>query len=254
MYNKEKEDLSENKTAVTDQQTPHPAYSEAIEDFLKAVYLLQQEHDRVQTSMLAEALDISAPSTTEMAKKLARANLVEHEPYRGIRLTASGQRIALEIVRSHRLLELFLVECLGYGWDEVHEEAERLEHVVSERLIQRIAEYLGYPRYDPHGDPIPGPEGDIHPRKLKPLAEWPLGQPGVVARLRDQAPEMLRYLADKGLVIGASVKVLSRDPFGGPLMLVVESSQQAIGPSVAQYVLLVAQGGLPNKKPESEEG
>ncbi len=219
---------------------PHEIFSEAIEDFLKAVYLLQQEQDRVQTSALAEALNITAPSTTEMAKKLAKANLVVHEPYRGIRLTAAGERVALEIVRNHRLLELFLVRALGYTWDEVHEEAERLEHAVSERLIHRIAEYLGNPRYDPHGDPIPGPEGELTRRELTPLSQWPQGEKGVVARLRDQAPEMLRYLAEKGLVIGAEVEVIKADPFDGPLALLVEETRQVIGANVAQYVLVSA--------------
>ncbi len=219
---------------------PHEIFSEAIEDFLKAVYLLQQEQDRVQTSALAEALNITAPSTTEMAKKLAKANLVVHEPYRGIRLTAAGERVALEIVRNHRLLELFLVRALGYTWDEVHEEAERLEHAVSERLIHRIAEYLGNPRYDPHGDPIPGPEGELTRRELTPLSQWPQGEKGIVARLRDQAPEMLRYLAEKGLVIGAEVEVIQADPFDGPLALLVEETRQVIGANVAQYVLVSA--------------
>jgi DtxR family Mn-dependent transcriptional regulator len=223
---------------VTDQRPPDESYSKANEDFLKAVYLLQQEHDRVQTSVLAEALGISAPSTTEMAKKLAKANLVIHEPYRGVRLTSAGERVALEIVRNHRLLELFLVQTLGYSWDEVHEEAEQLEHAVSDRLIQRIAEYLGNPRYDPHGDPIPGPEGDIHARELTPLSDWPVGKEGLVARLRDQSPDMLRYLDEKGLVIAAQVRVIKTDPFEGPLTLLVDGSEQVIGVNVAQYVLI----------------
>ena len=230
---------SENRQhTVNDLYPSTKGYSEAIEDFLKTVYLLQQEAERVQTSMLAEALGITAPSTTEMAKKLAKANLVVHEPYRGIRLTPVGERIALEIVRNHRLLELFLVRTLEYAWDEVHEEAERLEHAVSERLIQRIAEYLGDPRYDPHGDPIPGPEGDIQKRELTPLAEWPVGEKGRVARLRDQSPDMLRYLADKGLVIGAEVRVVKSDPFDGPLTLEVDAGEQVIGLHVAHYVLV----------------
>jgi DtxR family Mn-dependent transcriptional regulator len=220
---------------------PHPpreVHSEAIEDFLKAVYMLQQEHDRVQTSALAEALDISAPSITEMAKKLAKANLVAHEPYRGIRLTPEGERVALEIVRHHRLLELFLVRALGYTWDEVHAEAERLEHAVSERLAERIAEYLGNPRYDPHGDPIPSVEGAVYARNLTPLAEWPREHQGKVERLRDQSPDMLRYLAQKGLVVGAQVEVIASDPFDGPLMLVVDGHEQVIGQQVAQFVLV----------------
>lgn len=219
-------------------QSPSSVYSEAIEDFLKAVYLLQQEHERVQTSALAEALGITAPSTTEMAKKLARANLVEHEPYRGIRLTAVGKRVALEIVRNHRLLELFLVQSLDYSWDEVHEEAERLEHAISERLAQRIAEYLGHPDFDPHGDPIPSPEGTVSQRELTPLSEWSLGEVGRVSRLLDQSPKMLRYLAEKGLTIGAVVEVENVDPFDGPMTLTVNSTQQVIGMHVAQYILI----------------
>jgi DtxR family Mn-dependent transcriptional regulator len=238
MYNCSKQVLMGSERIVTDQRPPDESYSKANEDFLKAVYLLQQEHDRVQTSVLAEALGISAPSTTEMAKKLAKANLIIHEPYRGVHLTAAGERVALEIVRNHRLLELFLVQTLGYSWDEVHEEAEQLEHAVSDRLIQRIAEYLGNPRYDPHGDPIPGPEGDIHARELTPLSDWPVGEKGLVARLRDQSPDMLRYLDEKGLVIAAQVRVLKTDPFEGPLTLLVDGSEQVIGVKVAQYVLI----------------
>lgn len=224
--------------SVTDQHIPHGAFSEAIEDFLKAVYLLQQEQDRVQTSTLAESLNITAPSTTEMAKKLAKANLIIHEPYRGVRLTETGERVALEIVRNHRLLELFLVRALNYAWDEVHEEAERLEHVISERLAQRIAEFLGNPRYDPHGDPIPSPEGDVYDRDLTALSLWPLGEAGVVSWLRDQTPDMLRYLAQKGLVIGAKVIVMTRDPFDGPLTLMINDNKQVIALHVAQYVLM----------------
>lgn len=223
---------------MSEQDEPRPTYSEAIEDFLKSIYLLQQEHGRVQTSMLAEALGITAPSTTEMAKKLAKVNLVAHEPYRGIQLTPAGERIALEMVRHHRLIELFLVEALGYTWDEVHEEAERLEHAVSERLAERIAEYLSYPRYDPHGDPIPSAEGDVDDRRLTRLSDWPLHDEGVVARLADQSPDMLRYLAEKGLVIGASVAVTARDPFEGPLTLDVDDQQQIIGQHVADHVLI----------------
>lgn len=220
-------------------QMVRETYSEAIEDFLKAVYLLQQDYERVPTSVLAEALSITAPSTTEMAKKLAKAKLISHEPYRGVRLTPAGERIALEVVRNHRLLELFLVRTLGYTWDEVHEEAERLEHAVSERLIERIAEFLGDPRYDPHGDPIPSAEGAVDDRELTPLSEWPCQHKGMVARLLDQSPDMLRYLAEKGLVIGAQVEVLAADPFDGPITLRVNGEEQVIGPNVAECVLLV---------------
>jgi DtxR family Mn-dependent transcriptional regulator len=232
-----------------DQHLSKNVYSEAIEDFLKAVYALQQEHDRVQTTMLAEALNVSAPSATEMAKKLAKANLVEHEPYRGTRLTPAGERVALAIIRHHRLLELFLVQALGYSWDEVHEEAERLEHAISDRLAQRIAEYLGNPRYDPHGDPIPDTAGDIQPRELTPLSEWPLNEKGMVARLLDQSPDMLRYLADKGLVVGALVEVTERAPFGEPLRIITAGGEQVIGATVAHVVLLTTHRPAPGRKP-----
>jgi DtxR family Mn-dependent transcriptional regulator len=230
--------LMRNENIVTGHHPPDESYSKANEDFLKAVYLLQQDQDRVQTSVLADMLGISAPSTTEMAKKLAKANLIIHEPYRGVRLTEAGERVALEIVRNHRLLELFLVQTLGYSWDEVHDEAEQLEHAVSDRLMQRIADYLGNPRYDPHGDPIPGPEGDIYTRNLTPLSEWPIGEKGLIGRLRDQSPDMLRYLDEKGLVMAAQVEVLKTDPFNGPLTLIVNGAQQVIGANVAQYVLI----------------
>jgi DtxR family Mn-dependent transcriptional regulator len=223
---------------VTDQQLPDERSKRAIEDFLKAVYTLQQEHERVQTSVLADALGIKAPSITEMAKKLADANLLEHEPYRGVRLTLGGEQVALEIVRNHRLLEMFLVQVLTYSWDEVHEEAERLEHAVSELFIQRIAEYLGHPQFDPHGDPIPSADGELRKRELTPLSECPIGTKGVIARLRDQSSEMLRYLADKGLVIGAEVEITAKDPFDGPISLVVDGGEQVIGVTVAQFVLL----------------
>jgi len=134
------------------------------------------------------------------------------------------------------------VQSLDYSWDEVHEEAERLEHAISERLAQRIAEYLGHPDFDPHGDPIPGPDGDVSQRDLTPLSEWPLGEIGRVSRLLDQSPEMLRYLADKGLTIGAVVKVENVDPFDGPMTLTVNTEQQVIGMNVAQYILMARKG------------
>ncbi len=231
-------------------QRPEEGYSKANEDFLKAVYLLLQDQDRVQTSVLADALGISAPSTTEMAKKLAKVDLVVHEPYRGVWLTEAGERVALEMVRKHRLLELFLVHTLGYAWDEVHEEAEQLEHAVSDRLMQRIADYLGNPRYDPHGDPIPGPEGNIQERELTPLTQWPAQEKGLVARLRDQSPDMLRYLDEKGLVIAAQVVVLKTDPFDGPITLLVDGHEQVIGQNVAQVVFVSPYDSEPSLSPD----
>lgn len=233
----------ESETALGGSRSTRKAYSEAIEDFLKAVYLLLQEQERVSTSALAEVLGITAPSTTEMAKKLAKAKLVMHKPYGGIWLTSAGERVALEIIRNHRLLELFLVQALGYSWDEVHTEADRLEHAISERMAQRIAEYLGDPRFDPHGDPIPDPEGQVLQRDLTPLADLPPRATGIVARLLDQSPEMLQYLEQKGLVVGAIVEVLKIDPFEGPLTLRVGDAECVIGENAARYILMGKHGG-----------
>lgn len=218
--------------------------TEAVEDFLKAVYKLQQQHELVPTTVLAQALGITPPSATDMAKKLAdprrlKRPLLVHERYRGVRLTELGEQVALEVLRHHRLIELYLVNALGYTWDEVHEEADRLEHVISERFEARIAEFLGHPQYDPHGDPIPTIEGAMPSQEhLVSLDQWPVGQSGVVVRLLDQAPEKLQYLEQKGLKPGAAVKVTEREPFDGVTHILIDGNSHVLSQSITEVVLV----------------
>ena len=191
--------------------------SPAIEDYLKAIYTLGRAQTQVTTSLLAEHLGFKPASVTGMLKTMSDLRLVAYTPYHGVELTTAGEQIALEVVRHHRLLELYLVEALGYGWDEVHDEAERLEHHISEKLEARIAAHLGEPAFDPHGDPIPSVEGTLPLDQGACLANMAVGEHGSISRVRDQQPERLRYLADLGLVPGATLEVVASAPFDGPL-------------------------------------
>ena len=219
--------------------------SEAVEDFVKAIYILQQEYDLVPTTILAQRLNITPPSATDMAKKLSSKTrndepLVIHEKYRGVKLTENGRLLALEVLRHHRLIELYLVKALGYTWDEVHEEADRLEHVISERFEARIAEYLGHPQRDPHGDPIPTIEGQMPAQKdLISLDALAVNQKGVIARLLDQSAEKLQYLAGKGLMLGVFLEVTKREPFDGLTYVRVNDQIQVLSQSVTQSVLVM---------------
>ncbi len=213
--------------------------TEAVEDFLKMVYKLQRQHDPVPTSVLASELGIKPPSVTEMAKKLAEHGLLEYEKYKGLRLTDAGRRIALEVIRHHRLIEMYLTEALGYSWDEVHEEADRLEHVISEQFEARIAAALGHPNHDPHGDPIPALDGTLPRREAISLAESASDIPTLVFRITDQSPDLLRYLAHLGLIPGARVVVTAREPFAGPIHLLVEDSKAVIAHEVAEHIFVI---------------
>lgn len=214
--------------------------SEAVENFLKAVYTLQQEADRVSTNTLSDALNISAPSVTDMAQRMVKDGLVDYQKYRGVILTAAGELIALRVLRRHRLIELYLVRELGYELHQVHDEAEALEHAVSDRFVEAIARKLGHPTVDPHGDPIPTAEGEVAAPDLRPLSEWALHHPARVARLRSEHPEMLQHIIERDFDLGARVEVLSRDPFDGPLTVRVNGSECIIGHSVAAIILVEA--------------
>lgn len=214
--------------------------TKAIEDYAKAIYKLQQRADRVSTSALAEHLAVTPASVSGMLRKLEELNLIEYEPYRGVELTAPGMKVALEVIRHHRLIELFLAESLGLGWDEVHAEAERLEHVISEQLEDHIDRALGHPRFDPHGDPIPTRDGTIVERVLTPLAETEVGAEVLVAQVSDHDPELLRYLGDRGLYPGTRLRVLGAEPFEGPLTIEVDGESVVLGRAVARYVRVVA--------------
>lgn len=210
----------------------------SIENFLKTVYRLQQVEERVRTSSIAEAMNITAPSAHDFINRCQEAALIDYIPHRGVRLTAAGEKIALEVLRHHRLLELYLVQALGYSWDEVHEEAERLEHHISEKLEARIAAYLGHPKFDPHGDPIPALDGSLPQRGLVPLLELPVGASGSISRLLDQNPEHLRYLEAKGLVLGAVLRVVEREWLDKLTHVEVNAVRQVVGESVARYILM----------------
>jgi DtxR family transcriptional regulator, Mn-dependent transcriptional regulator len=207
-----------------------PRLSEAIENYAKAIYALARRGDgTVTTNALAERVGVSAASVSSMVKKLAERGLAEHEPYRAIQLTAEGRRVALSVLRHHRLLELYLAEHLGVPWDRVHEEAEALEHVISEDLAARIAAKLGHPTHDPHGDPIPDAALVIDEGHTRSLAEMDIGERGRFVRVSDTDPEMLRYLDGRGIALGDELEVVAREPFDGPLTVRFGSEDHVLG-------------------------
>jgi DtxR family transcriptional regulator, Mn-dependent transcriptional regulator len=209
--------------------------SESAQDYLKAIWKLQRS-DEMSTTALAEALSVSPASATAMLKKLATLGLVVHERYHGATLTPAGERMALEVVRHHRLLELYLMEALGLSWDQVHEEAERLEHHLSEELEARIDRALGFPTRDPHGDPIPSPELLLQSDEMVCLSDLEAGSMTVVRRVPDGDPELLRYLATLGLVPAEEVTILEQAPFDGPVTVEVRGARHAIGRSLAAQI------------------
>jgi DtxR family Mn-dependent transcriptional regulator len=208
----------------------------AMEDYLKVIYAIEESGDRVATHTVAERLNVAAPSVTGMLKRLAELNLVEHEPYRAPKLTPAGRKVALEVVRHHRLLELYLAEALGYSWDEVHAEADRLEHTISEEFEARIDAALGFPTHDPHGDPIPSRTGDIVAVSEDRLSTLETGCAATVVRVPDDDPEKLRYLGQLGLYPNATIRVLERMPFNGPLRIEVDGDEHIIAVDLAAGV------------------
>lgn len=209
----------------------------AIEDYLKAIYLIQQRSEEVSTSLIAEQLGGFRPaSVTGMIKKLAEMQLVSYTPYYGVQLTPAGERIALEVIRHHRLIELFLVKALGYRWDEVHDDADQLEHVISEKLEERIAAWLGHPTLDPHGDPIPTIEGIMPDARGEILADMSLDTDVRIVRVGEQQAERLRYLADLGLVPGALVRIVAVAPFDGPVSVLAGTHVHAIDQRLARTI------------------
>ena len=208
----------------------------AVEDYLKSVYALEVEGRRATTSALAERMGVSAPSATAMMKRLAELGLVERAPYRGVVLTRKGRLCALEVVRHHRLLERYLADLLGMSLDEVHAEADRLEHVLSEELEARIDAALGYPTHDPHGDPIPDIELRIADGPHRSLVDLGPGDTAVVVRVPDGDAELLRYLAEIAIVPGLQLELTRSAPFGGPLTVRTGSGEHAIARELAASV------------------
>jgi DtxR family Mn-dependent transcriptional regulator len=211
--------------------------SNAVQDYAKAIWsLAQRGYQPVSTSALAERLEVSPASASAMIKRLESMGLVEHEPYHGVQLTRAGERVALEVLRHHRLLELYLAEALGVPWDRVHDEAEVLEHVISEELEARIDEQLGYPTHDPHGDPIPDADLRIDRVALRTLSSLEPGDEATIRRVPDGDDELLRYLKKLALIPGKKVKLRAAEPFGGPLTVRVGKADHAISRELASGI------------------
>ncbi len=214
----------------------------AVEDYVKTIYEITTTRDRANTTEISERLEVSPASVTGMLKKLATTDppLVEYKKHRGVVLTQAGEKVALEIIRHHRLLELFLHQILGYDWDEVHAEADRLEHVISEEFEERIALALGDPEHDPHGDPIPSRELRMPDSPTTRLVELSPGQSAVVHRARDTDPELLRHLTELGITPNAAIEILAQSPFDGNLTIRVGDQKDPIvlGPQVTRQIFV----------------
>jgi DtxR family Mn-dependent transcriptional regulator len=218
----------------------HDTLTRSVEDYLKAIYRLSPQGRPAATSEIAQRLELSPASVSGMVKRLSEQGLLEHIPYKGVQLTPDGRRAALRMLRRHRLIEAYLVAFLGYTWDTVHDEAERLEHAVSDTLVERMASVLGHPTVDPHGDPIPTSEGDILELASTPLAEVPEGATVEVRQVEEGQPDRLRYIASIGLRPGVQVTVVDRQPFNGPITISVDGQPHVIGHELAQVVRCVA--------------
>jgi DtxR family transcriptional regulator, Mn-dependent transcriptional regulator len=213
---------------VVDQVERRSSFTRSQQDYLKALYLLHGDQRPVPTRELAQRLGISSPSVSEMVTRLSAQGLVEHDRYRGQQLTREGRKVALELVRHHRLLEMFLVRVLGYSWDEVHDEAERLEHVISERMEKRIFELLGRPELDPHGHAIPTLGGKVRPLSERPLSECRAGEKVIVQGVSDDDPGRLRELNRRGLVPGTRIEVVAESAYEGPIAVRIKGRRISV--------------------------
>lgn len=215
-----------------------PALTAPVEDYLKIIFDLSQPTGVAGTNEIAAALGIAPPSVSGMIRRLAEQGLITHEPYRGVRLTKAGRRAALRTIRRHRIIEAYLTTALGYAWDRVHDEAERLEHAASDELVDRMAAAIGEPTTDPHGAPIPTREGTLDERALQTLDSVEAGRRARIQRVRDEDAQQLRYLAELGVMPGRTVEIVSHAPFEGPITLRVGRATRAIGPTLAKQILV----------------
>ncbi len=209
-----------------------------VEDYIKNIYKLQSDQDKVTTSSLADALNVSAASVTDMIKKLSERSLIKYMPYQGVELTRRGRIMALRTLRRHRLWEMFLVEYLDYTWDEVHDEAEKLEHIMSEDLEARIDKALGFPKHDPHGHPIPTKNGEIIEDDHPSLAELKINDTGRVVRVNDVSQSLLKYMASMGIQINSRIKVLEIVEFDGSMRVQVNSTESFVSRQVARNIFI----------------
>lgn len=215
-----------------------PPLTEPVEDYLKAIYELETRFGAAATSEVASALEVAPASVTGMIRRLAAQGFLDHVPYKGVQLTALGRRAALRTIRRHRILETYLTRVLGYPWDRVHDEAERLEHAASDDLIERMAAALGHPTADPHGAPIPTADGLVDESTHRTLADLAVGESARMVRVSDKDPSLLRYLADIALQPGAQITLVARAPFDGPITLRIGSAEPVVGPNLAAQVLV----------------
>jgi DtxR family transcriptional regulator, Mn-dependent transcriptional regulator len=223
---------------LVEQLERRSTFTRSQQDYLKALYQLHGDQRPVPTRELAQRLGISSPSVSEMVTRLSSQGLVEHDRYRGQQLTREGRKVALELVRHHRLLEMFLVEVLNYSWDEVHDEAERLEHVISERMEQRIFELLGRPELDPHGHAIPTLGGKVRPLSDRPLSECQVGEKVVVQGVSDEDAGRLRELERRGLVPGMRIEVVADSKFEGPISVRINGRRASVPLGLARAVFV----------------
>lgn len=228
--------------------------SASIEDYIKAIYTLELEEQKSSTKRLAQRLDVKMASVTGMMKHLASEGYLRHTPYYGVKLTEKGKRVAVNMIRRHRLIELFLSKTLGLTWDELHDDAEILEHAVSDRLIERIYEVLGCPEFDPHGSPIPAKDGPVPPRRGIPLSELIEGQVGRVVEVSDNDPEFLRYLTSLKLKIGSVVTIRQRAPFNGPITLQADGESIAVGPDAGARIRIDTERGGSSARTRTKPG
>jgi DtxR family transcriptional regulator, Mn-dependent transcriptional regulator len=218
------------------------------EDYLKTIYEIERDGSAAATTEIAARLAIAPASVSGMVRRLADQGLVSHKRYRGVRLTDAGRANALRLLRRHRILECYLTAVLGYAWDDVHDEAERLEHAASDELIERMALALGHPTVDPHGAPIPSVDGEVDERRHGTLADLTIGIPARVVRMADEDGSFLRYLAELGVVPGADIEVTGRAPFDGPLQVTVAGAVRAMGAAAAARVFIEEAWGSPPRR------
>lgn len=209
-----------------------------VEDYLKAIYAIGRGTGAAATNEIAQRLALAPASVSGMVRRLAEQGLLAYERYHGVKLTESGRRAALRTLRRHRVIEAYLSRALGYPWDRVHEEAERLEHAASDELVDRMAATIGEPVVDPHGAPIPTRDGSVDETEYTSLADLSTGSSGVVARVNDEDPEMLRYLGELSIRPGRKISVKARAPYDGPITVMVGKHELSIGPALAAHVLV----------------
>ena len=208
-----------------------------VEDYLKAIYTIGKGTGAAATNEIAQRLALAPASVSGMVRRLADQGLLAYERYHGVKLTETGRRAALRTLRRHRVIETYLAQALGYPWDRVHAEAERLEHAASDELVDRMAATMGEPEVDPHGAPIPTRDGAVDETEYTSLADLAVDMPGIVMRVTDEDPAMLRYLAELSVVPGKRVTIKSRAPYGGPITLAVGRQEISVGPALAAHVM-----------------